>query len=396
MEQRELLVVDPHIVFQGYATLTFTLGLLLVSWGPLWLGADMMKVPWLQAAFIRIFGSVVIAAGCCALQFSRVQDQVLCQKGLLWFAAAHAVVMVVLMVQQQAILGNGAVSVALHWLQITVTLLLAFWATASGTNQPAPLMSLFSRRPREATAVLRSRYEQQIREAAAQEERNRLARELHDSIKQQIFVIQTAAATAQARIDSDKSGAREALEQVRGSARAAIAELEAMLSQLRAEPLGNQGLIEAIRKECDALGFRTGAKVDCRVGTVPPNESLAPGAQRAVLRVVQESLANIGRHARASHVTVSIDALSETLELKIEDDGQGFDLATERQGMGLRNMRERAEEFDGTLEVMSRPGNGTTVRLSLPIEVVEKPRVYLRNATSCIRITRGLKFLNSE
>ena len=210
--------------------------------------------------------------------------------------------------------------------------------------------------------------EQQIREAAAQEERNRLARELHDAVKQQIFAIQTSAATAEARFAPDPGGARLAIAQVRQSAREATSEMEAMLEQLRAAPLGNTGLVEAIRKQCEALAFRTGANVDVQVGTLPPDEAFPQGTHLAVYRVVQEALANIGRHARARHIRVSVERMPRHVELRIEDDGIGFGNHPPPAGMGIHNMRARAAEIGAEIEIGAAAGVGTRVTLSVPYE----------------------------
>jgi signal transduction histidine kinase len=140
-------------------------------------------------------------------------------------------------------------------------------------------------------------------------------------------------------------------------------------------PLENAGLIEALKKQCEALGFRTGAKIDLKVGVLPPNESLPPGAQQAIFRVAQEALANVARHARAKNVSVSLDSnggragsgpAGNCLELKVEDDGIGFK-PDSRRGMGTANMQARAEEFEGKFDQVSRPGSGTSVRFSVPL-----------------------------
>jgi signal transduction histidine kinase len=289
------------------------------------------------------------------------------------------VILLCVLIQQSGPWGQGGVpELVAALLNATLLALLYLWQTAAGETERAPLISLFGD-SRTSTQRLRSQYEQQIREAAGQEERNRLARDLHDSIKQQIFVIQTAAATAQARFDQDPAGARAALDQVRSSAREATAEMEAMLDQLRAAPLENAGLVEALKKQCEALGFRTGARVEFSPGKLPPAEALAPGAQQAVFRAAQEALANVGRHARAANVLVSLGSAGNDLELKIRDDGAGFDPNQSPRGMGIANMRERAEEFGGRFSMESRPGGGTSVTLSIP-STFSPPDVY-RNRT---------------
>jgi len=253
--------LDTRWVFRAYAVSAVVAGFLLVAWGPLWLGTDLAGEKWGKAAFIRVFGAIIIGAGICAKALTAIDNPDDRRRALLWFIGGHAVVLAILILQQIAIWGPGLGERAAAALAIVTLLLLYLTFTAEGQFAPKPLTTLFGSTVPTPTANLRSRYEQQIREAARQEERNRLARDLHDSIKQQIFVIQTAAATAQTRFDSDPPGARDALEQVRTAARDAVTEMQAMLDQLRAEPLENAGLVEALRKQCDALGLRSGAHV---------------------------------------------------------------------------------------------------------------------------------------
>jgi signal transduction histidine kinase len=303
---------------------------------------------------------------------ARVDDPVARRRGLALFAAAHATVSFMVQIQRSAVLGAWLP----QWVEFVLTLvafilIFAWWqAYMTQREMPGTLLTLFGNSASSSTQQLRSAYEQQIREAAGQEERHRLARDLHDAIKQEIFVVQTAAATVEARFDNDPEGARSALEQVRAAAREAMAEMEAMLDQLRAAPLETTGLVEALRKQCEALGFRTGARVEFQLGTLPPNEALAPGAQQAIFRAAQEALANAGRHARAANVEVSLDAVGPKLELTVRDDGSGFDANQRASGMGIRNMRERAAEYGGEFEIDSMPGGGTTVRFSVPVASV--------------------------
>ena len=179
-------------------------------------------------------------------------------------------------------------------------------------------------------------------------------------------MIHTAAATAQARFGTDPAGASAAIEQIRNSAREAMTEMEAMLDQLRASPLENTGLVEALKKQCDALRFRTGADVRFSAGELPPSESLPPGAQQTLFRVAQEALANVGRHARAKHISVTLDSSSFSVQLRVDDDGVGFDTEQPAGGMGLGNMRARVEALGGVLAIISEPGKGALVRVSVP------------------------------
>jgi signal transduction histidine kinase len=220
-------------------------------------------------------------------------------------------------------------------------------------------------RQAELTAM-RQQLAEQIGGAAAQEERSRLARDLHDSIKQQIFSISVSAAGVQARWDSDPDGAKAALADVRKSAQEAMVEMRAMLQQLAPAPLEKVGLAQAVRDQCEALGYRSGAEVRCTMGELPPDAQFPPGAQEALFRIAQEALTNIARHARAAHVSLELSANADGITLHIDDDGQGFDTQASVQGMGLANMRARAAAIGGTLTLESQPAAGTRLRLYVP------------------------------
>jgi len=373
--------LDTRWILRGYAILAGIGGLLLIGWGPMWLGTDFDGERWAKAALIRVFAAIFVAAACCAAAIERVDYPPDRRRALIWFTAAHGLITVVLFSQQAAIWGPGLGEKAADVMAVVTVLLLYLVTSSAGEPLPKTLTTLFGAASRSSTtAELRSSYERQIREAARQEERNRLASDLHDSIKQQIFVVQTSAATAQARLETDSSGTREALEQVRSAAREAMTEMQAMLDQLRAVPLENAGLIEALKRQCEALQFRSGARVDFQIGSLPPAESMAPGAHQAILRVAQEALANIGRHARAQSVRVGITTVQGTVQLRIEDDGAGFDPATAARGQGIANMHSRADEFGGTFELNSRPGGGTLVVFAVPYIVPEPPEEYKRKA----------------
>jgi len=387
------------MVLWGYAGVACVVGLLLVGWGPAWLGAHLPGLPWGKAALIRIAGAFSVASACFAAALASADDDATRRRGLLWFAVGHVVLFTVAEIQRKAILGAWVPEWVTFVPLVAASLLFFAWQQARNDlhELPGAPQALFGGWG-PSVQRLRSEYEQQIRAAARQEERHRLARDLHDAIKQQIFVVQTSAATVEARFDSDRDGARNALEQVRSAARDAMAEMEAMLEQLDAMPLEPKGLVEALRKQCEALGFRTGARVDFRVGALPANEALAPGAAETVFHAAQEALANVGRHARAANVTVSLDTVGPKFELVVADDGKGFDTNNSTSGMGLRNLRERAEECEGVFEISSLPRRGTTVHFSVPVEIRDNvnylAQVWFWSVMSVVFIALSLRRWN--
>lgn len=350
-----------------YAWVVCGAGLLMAGWGPVWLGTDLPGVPYGKAAVIRMLAAAMILTGCFGAALAEVREPRAVKRGLIWFLGAQVVAFGLLRVQVDAVFGRQELT---RWMVVLTGLLFVLvWVvvTAEGlfnekTWKPQTLFG----GAEEQRSKYEEKYEEQIRAAAAREERHRLARELHDAIKQQIFVAQTAAATAEARYGVDDEGTRAALGEVRQAARAAMTEMEAMLEQLRAAPLENAGLISAVKEQCEALGLRTGAKVAFVLGTMPENEDMPPGAQQAMYRVAQEALANVGRHARAGKVEVRLERIWNEVRLRVADDGAGFDANTAARGMGLENMRARAGEHGGVLEVVSRPAGGTVVELRIP------------------------------
>jgi signal transduction histidine kinase len=362
--------IDSRLALRVYGWLAISAGLFVVAWGPLWLrGPDVIPLPWADAALLRTSAAAVAAAGCCAVIFAASDDPRANRIGLFGVAAAHLLFGAVFYVQWSAVL-EPLVPRSIALAPMAVGLVLLYLAL-TGPNADVPgssgLTSLFTGL-RQTQESLRSRYEEQIRRAARHEERARLARDLHDAVKQQLFVVQTAAATAQVRLDTDPAAVRSALDEVRTAARNAMSEMQAMLEQLQAAPLGNAGLAEAIRAQLDAVAARTGASGRLDIGALPPDDTLDPGAREAIFRVAQEALANIARHARARNVQVSLELVGTDLVLLVSDDGLGFDPATASRGMGLANMQARADEAEADLTLRSEAGGGTTIRLSLPYD----------------------------
>jgi signal transduction histidine kinase len=372
--------IDRRSIYQGFAYVAWALGFGLLGWGPLWFGTELGGEPYMKAALVRVFAAIVVADGCFAAALAS-SDGLTQRQGVKWFAGAHLVVMAVLTSQRIAVLSSGPADIAISVFMGAFLIFGYLWQTADGNpiRPTESLVTLFTYRRRRPEAT-QSMYEVQIRKTATQEERNRLARDLHDSIKQQLFVIQTAAATAQTRYDSDRSGAKEALERVRMSAREAMTEMEVMLDQLRARPLENVGLTEALKNNCVALQHRTGAQVTFHAATLPDTDRLPPGAHEALYRVAQEALSNIARHARATKVTLRIGVERNMLQLSIQDDGSGFDADAGGNGMGMTNMRSRVEELGGEFEMASRPGGGVQLAARIPVAETVSAKEYLHRA----------------
>jgi signal transduction histidine kinase len=351
---------DSRFVFRVYATLAGVGGGTVVLAGIRGIpypDATLGPVTSGRASLAYTAGMVVVAMAMAAVGFARVDDPDVRRRALYLLAIGHVLIgLIVLMQWSQFWRDHVSHAYATVPLVAGIALLACAGAASYAHAYPA----------RDGPQRIRSHYDEQIRQAARIEERTRLARDLHDAVKQQLFVIQTGAATAQARFDADRDGAREAIEQVRAAAREATTEMEALLDELQARPLENVGLVESVRTQAAALQARTGAEVFVHVGELPPSTQLPHGAQDAIYRVAQEALANIGRHARASEVSVSLRQTEYDVELRISDNGQGFDPSRVSGGMGQRNMRARAGEVGGTLRVASRPGDGTTIVFRVP------------------------------
>jgi PAS domain S-box-containing protein len=215
-----------------------------------------------------------------------------------------------------------------------------------------------------AVAIENARLYQQAQELAALEERQRLARDLHDSVSQALYGIALGARTARTLLDRDPGRVAEPLDYVLSLAEAGLAEMRALIFELRPESLQTEGLVAALGKLVAAMRARHNIAIEATLCDEPdvPLELKEP-----IYRIAQESLHNTVKHARARHVTLRLQCGPDGIVLEIEDDGVGFDPAGDFPGhLGLRSMRERAAARGGTLDITSAPDQGTHLRAWLP------------------------------
>jgi signal transduction histidine kinase len=217
-----------------------------------------------------------------------------------------------------------------------------------------------------ALAIEKTRLYERSRELSIVEERNRLARELHDSVTQKLFGVTLTAEAAATVIDRDTTEAKTQIRRLQQLAREAMEELRSLIFELRPPAVETEGLATALRKHIDVLQRVHGHTVTLRLDEDSPPRG---DGDADVLRIAQEALQNALRHARADHVDVRLHAENGHLRLAVTDDGVGFDPADpalRARRLGLTSMEERARALGARLTIDSQPGSGTTVSLEVP------------------------------
>lgn len=201
-------------------------------------------------------------------------------------------------------------------------------------------------------------------ELAALEERQRLAREVHDAVSQSVYSLSLFARSASDALnDRDETKLISNLQDIEGTSLQVMREMRLLLYQLR-EPGGDDDIPSALEARFRQVENRLGIQATYEIGA---NISLPTQIQHEVWRIITEALNNTVKHANASQVHIQITNVGEQLVVTIQDDGIGFDDSQESTGMGLNNMRARADNLGGRLGVSSTPGGGTQVMLQLPL-----------------------------
>lgn len=206
---------------------------------------------------------------------------------------------------------------------------------------------------------------EQAKEVAALQERQRLARELHDTVSQVLYGISLTTRSALENLEQvEREETREALDRIVQYTAGGLAEMRALLIELRPEVLEHEGLVSVLEKQVTALRAAYRLHVDAELSKEP---DVSIEIKQALYRVGQEALHNVVKHARAKHVQVRLRQEEHTVELEVRDDGKGFDPAGPFPGhFGLQSMRERLQFFKGTVTIDSAPGKGTRVLVQIP------------------------------
>jgi signal transduction histidine kinase len=200
---------------------------------------------------------------------------------------------------------------------------------------------------------------------AAVDERERLARQLHDSVTQSLFSLTLFSETARQLVRNGKLGELEStLDEIDETAGQALKDMRLMLYRLRPPVLEKEGLVEALRHRLSAVEHRAGVKARVLVGDL---FELPPRVEEGLYYVALEALNNALKHAGAASVTVHLRCEGEQVVLEISDDGRGFDpqAVRDRGGMGLANMQDRAERLGGTLLASSSAESGSSIQVRL-------------------------------
>ncbi|XEC97543.1 sensor histidine kinase [Paenibacillus tarimensis] len=206
---------------------------------------------------------------------------------------------------------------------------------------------------------------EKVRFTAVIEERQRLARELHDAVSQQLFAISMTATAVGRTLEKDFERAKRQVELIEEMASVAQSEMRALLLHLRPIHLDGKNLAQALHSLLDELKQKVPMAISL---DMDPSITLHPDAEDHLFRIVQEALSNTLRHARATVMEIRIFKYGHQIRLTLRDDGIGFDMEEKKQtSYGLLTMEERVTELGGSMQLISAPGEGTTIEILVPV-----------------------------
>jgi len=199
---------------------------------------------------------------------------------------------------------------------------------------------------------------------SAIEERNRLARDLHDSVKQQAFAASAQLAAARSQMNPEPGRVVEHLDEAEKLVNEVRRELTDLIRELRPVALQGEGLVPAIREYARVCKTQMGIPIDVRIQGA---HSIPREVEKSLFRIIQGAIANVARHSQASRAEIHLIYHSDQITLTITDDGVGFDPEKRYEGMGLRSIRERVELLDGVLTIESGESKGTKIAATCKI-----------------------------
>ncbi|GAB3928869.1 sensor histidine kinase [Kribbella albertanoniae] len=253
----------------------------------------------------------------------------------------------------------------LPWMMVSlvVSLLFGIWISRviTESHQRAVLI--------EELRATRDELAEAHHSAGVMAERERMAREIHDTLAQGMTSIVMLSQTGAAELARGSDGVAARLAQIEATARENLAEARALVAAFTPVALSEATLTEVLRRQGDRFAAETGVDVQVLLDLDESEVVALPQSQQVVLlRVAQEALANIRKHARATSVLITLGVSAGRVCIEIRDDGSGFSVAEPSTGFGLAAMRGRVEESGGTVQVESSPGHGTTVQVLIPVQ----------------------------
>ena len=257
-------------------------------------------------------------------------------------------------------------------LQAVMMLLVGSVVATMATVQAAQRDALAEAYQRQAADNERlQQYAATLEELATTRERNRLARELHDTLAHSLSAVTVQIEAVRSLWAKQPQKAQAMLEKADATARTGLAEARRALKALRASPLEDLGLALALQELAQTAADRTGARLELRIPDALKG-CLSRSVEQGVYRIAQETLENVVRHSGASVIAVELREVDGRLDLEIQDDGQGIDAESVEEAaegrLGIRGMRERAALIGGTFGIRSAAGSGMCVVLTVPSE----------------------------
>ncbi|OFW59203.1 MAG: hypothetical protein A2133_00410 [Actinobacteria bacterium RBG_16_64_13] len=374
---RSLLVVEDNTVLR-------TALLLLLAWLALFVSEIFISRIWrpwfmvclaLQSAIVAILVAQPGHYDFYAVLFGVLAMQAFQRLGL-WPGVAYLAAFVPLMAVPLFSRYEPAEAATFVLIYTAVNVFLGYYALATRRATEARAANQAAGRELEAANLELRDYVERLERLAVAEERNRVARDLHDSVTQTIFSMTLASQSAAILLEREPERVDIQLERLGQLTQSALAEMRALVSELRPDGLAEGGLQAGVRRDIERRardGFSVSLEMDDAPGRLPGDVGteavMSIAEERGLLRIVQEALNNAVKHSGVTEATVRL-RLRPPLRIEVEDRGRGFDAGQARggSGMGLTSMSERASEIGWDLEVRSESGKGTEVIVERPGE----------------------------